>query len=36
MIVEKMEQSLRRIESPMVPYPAEDITMATGASSQNC
>lgn len=30
MIVDKMEQSLRPIETPMVPYPAKSITLATG------
>ena len=30
MIVDKMEQSLRPVETPMVPYPAKYITMATG------
>lgn len=30
MIVDKMEQSLRPVETPMVPYPPKYITMATG------
>jgi hypothetical protein len=30
MIVDKMEQSLRPVETPMVEYPAKYITMATG------
>lgn len=29
-IIDKMEQSLRPVETPMVPYPAKYITMATG------
>jgi hypothetical protein len=30
MIIDKMEQSLRPVETPMVPYPAKSITLATG------
>lgn len=30
MIVDKMEQSLRPVETPMAPYPAKYITLATG------
>ena len=30
MIIDKMEKSLRPVETPMVPYPAKYITLATG------
>lgn len=30
MIIDKMEQSLRPVETPMVPYPSKVITMASG------
>ena len=35
MIVDKMEQSLRPVETPMVPYPAKYITMANWRKISN-